>query len=80
MSRRELQWGTGSPTPAKVSAVGAAAGLSGAEAGRLLWVSSRQWRRWLSGDSAMPPATYQWLLVVTGLHPDYGPRSRRRTR
>lgn len=68
------------PTPAAVAEVGRRLRLSGAEAGRLLGVSSRQWRRWLSGECAMPYATYQWLLTVTGLHPDYGPRSKRRTR
>lgn len=68
------------PTPAEIAEVGRIAGLSGLEAGRLLGVSSRQWRRWLAGECAMPPSTYQWLLVATGLHPDYGPRSKRRTR
>lgn len=70
--RRLAQWTEGPPTPEMVRALGQVAGLSGAEASRLVGVSGgRTWRKWVGGEREMPPAAYWWLLVVTGLHPEY---------
>lgn len=78
--RRETQWLRGPPTPAMIRALGKVAGLSGRMAAEIAGLDSgrtsvdagRTWRRWIAGDSRMPPATYWWILVTCGLHPDPG--------
>ena len=78
--RQRRQWTRGPPTPEMIRAVGVLAELSGAEASRLVGVSDgRVWRRWISGDRAMPIAAYWWLLVCTGLHPEFLGRADRLT-
>jgi hypothetical protein len=70
--RREQQWTSGLPTVPQIRAMALVACLSGAQAAALVGASdSRTWRRWTGGERAMPPAAYWWLLVATGLHPEF---------
>lgn len=40
--------------------------LSIAEAARLVYVSERNWRRWESGDRAMPEAALELFKIKAG--------------
>ena len=71
--RRLIQWEQGPPLAPMVRALGRVAGVSGSQAARLVGKpdGGRTWRKWVGGEKRMQISHYWWLLVATGLHPDY---------
>ena len=54
------------PTPLEVRAARDRAGLTQAEAARMVYSSRRQWQRWESGENMMHPAKYRMFVEATG--------------
>ena len=54
------------PTPLEVRAARDRAGLTQAEAARMVYSSRRQWQRWEAGENMMHPAKYRMFVEATG--------------
>ena len=54
------------PTPLEVRAARDRAGLTQAEAARMVYSSRRQWQRWEAGVHMMHPAKYRMFVEATG--------------
>ena len=52
--------------PADIKALREKYNLSIAEAARMVYVSERNWRRWESGDRAMPEAALELFKIKAG--------------
>lgn len=59
------------PTPEQIRKLLKAAGLSGSRAGALVGVDGRTVRRWTGGQTPMPSAAWELLLIKTNNHPFY---------
>ena len=54
------------PTPLEVLAARTRAGLTQAEAAKLVYSSRRQWQRWEAGEHTMHPAKYRMFVEAVG--------------
>ena len=54
------------PTPLEVLAARTRAGLTQAEAAKLVISSRRQWQRWEAGEHMMHPAKYRMFIEAAG--------------
>lgn len=54
------------PTAQQVRELRARAGLTQAEAARLVHTNERRWREWEAGQHRMAPATYELALIKVG--------------
>lgn len=57
------------PTAAQVLHARQAAGLTQAQAARLVYVAERTWQAWEGGTRTMPPAAYELALAKAGVRP-----------
>lgn len=56
----------GSPTPYQIGEARVLAGLTQTEAGALLHVDGRQWRKWENGERRMHPAFWELFTIKSG--------------
>jgi DNA-binding transcriptional regulator YiaG len=66
------------PTAAEVARARKAAGLTQTQAGELVYAPLRTWQDWEYGARAMPPATWEYFLLLLSSKPVRAARARLR--